>query len=294
MATVLKTVKGASLSWVQIPAPPPNSCSESPDSLWLLGSAKSAHSGPMLWVVEIRIREPPIGQVFLLRHFLSDAFDRAHFDGESWRSCVAAFLAVPGVPVLGQNFTTQGPATFFHKLFQPKADDPSGPASLWSGLLEQLESLGDQRVTELVMTEETSSWVIFLTEDLNDVVAFGGRPLPQPKYSTEQDDNDIATGKVIRQVIVADNGMRLTNVERFNLDARVELLDHSQQRYLIVFERALRIRFPEPKNEDVRALVEIEGSTGRKWFHFEPVRSQSGRKLTVQASGVSWRIVAGE
>jgi hypothetical protein len=243
----------------------------------------------MLTVVEIVMPEPPVGQFFLLRRHLSDAFDRAQFDGDSWRPCVAAFLAVPGLPVLVRNATTQAPASFFHKLFEPKAGDPSG--SLWSGLLDQLEFLGDLRVTQLVITDETSSWVIFLTEDLNDIVAFGGRPLPQPKYSTEQDDDDIAAGKVVRQVIVADNGMRLTKVEHSNLDAKVELIDQSKNQFLVVLERALRIRFPQPENEEVRALVEIDGSTGRKWFVFEPISGQGGRKLTIQASGVSWRIV---
>lgn len=55
--------------------------------------------------MEIKYPEPPIGQQFLLRAYLERLFTDARFEGEAWRSCVAAFLATPGVPLLAQNAT---------------------------------------------------------------------------------------------------------------------------------------------------------------------------------------------
>lgn len=100
------------------------------------------------------------------------------------------------------------------------------------------------------------------------MVAFGGRPLPQPNYSAKQDNDDVAEGRLVRQVIVADDGMRLTRVEHSKLDLRVELTEHAKNQHLVSLKRALRIRFPAPGNEEIVALVEIQGSTGRKWFVF--------------------------
>jgi hypothetical protein len=53
------------------------------------------------------------------------------------------------------------------------------------------------------------------------------------------------------------------------------------------FERAMRTRFPQNKNEEIRRIVEIYGLTGRTWFVFEPWDPTGGKLLAIQASAAS-------
>jgi hypothetical protein len=199
-------------------------------------------------------------------------------------------MAVPGVPVLVERATTEAPASFFRKLFESGPGDAVLP-DRWTALLHQLESLGERRIRQLLISDQRSSWVVFLSEDLKNALAFGGRPLPQPLYSMEQDDEDIRSGRVVRELATGIHRMKLLRLERSKLDVDVELEDDSGTTLIVTFERALRIRTPESRNEVIAHLTEIEGVTGRKWFVFEPIDQQPGRKMAVQASAVSWRAI---
>lgn len=223
-------------------------------------------------------------QHYLLRRFLERLFAEAPFEGDAWRSCVAAFLAVPGVPVLAQGGTTQAPAAFFYRLFQPKAGDPGLLVPEWTSLLQQLEALGDRRVTQLIITDDRSSWVLFLSEDFPEIVAFGGRPLPGPRYTLEDDDADLRSGKLVREVIHSASGLQLTKLSREKSGASVVLTDPSGATFTMVFERALRVRFPDPANCVVGRVIEVSGQTGRTWFVFQPIEPNGRRALSVQAA----------
>jgi len=73
----------------------------------------------------------------------------------------------------------------------------------------------------LIITDNTSSWVRFLSEDLHEVLAFGGRKLPGPRYQLEDDDADLQSGRFVREVIQSASGLRLTKFSREKLEAYV-------------------------------------------------------------------------
>src|SRR5438093_6123424 len=242
----------------------------------------------MLIAVEINRPESPAGQHYLLRRHLRQVFNHAPFTGESWSSCVAAFLAVPGVPVLAVNATTQAPASFFRRLFEPRLGDDAIATQVWNALLGQLDLLGDTQVIQLVVSDETSSWVVFLSDDLQQALAYGGRALPGRRYSMAEDENDLGSGLIVREVLTTKTPLTVRRFNRDKLDVSVDLSDESGATITVRFDHALRARFPETKNERIRRLVEVSGSSGRTWFVFEPVDGNHGRVLAVQAASASW------
>ena len=230
--------------------------------------------------------EPPAGQQYLLRGYLERLFAAARFEGDVWQSCVAAFLATPGVPLLSQNSTTQAPASFFYDLFQPRGStDAAFQRPEWTGLLRQLESLGDRRVAQLIITDASFSWVLFLSDDLGEVLAFGGRPLPgRSRFDAGEDASDVRSAKFVREVFGTAGQLRLTKFDRERLDVTVVLADESGASFTISFERALSVQFPTRDNESVRRVIEVSGASGRTWFVFEPGEPNDQRVLAIQAS----------
>jgi len=239
--------------------------------------------------MEIELPEPPVGQQYLLHAYLEQLFSRARFEGNSWQSCVAAFLATPGVPLLSQNSTTQAPASFFYKLFQPQnSADPAFQRPEWTVLLRQLEALEDRRVAQLIIADASFSWVLFLSDDLGEVLAFGGRPLPGPsRYDHAKDDSDLRSGRFTREVLGSGGRLRLTKFARNRLDVTVVLADETGATVTIAFERALSVQMPTPENEFVRRVIEVSGASGRTWFVFEPAEPNDQRVLAIQASSAS-------
>ena len=236
--------------------------------------------------MQIKYPEPPIGQLFLLRGYLERLFTDARFEGEAWRSCVAAFLATPGVPLLAQNATTQAPASFFYELFQPRGStDPAFQRPEWITLLDQLKSLGGRRVAQLIITDASFSWVLFLSDDLTEVLAFGGRPLPgRSRFDAADEDRDLRSAKFLREVFGSAGQLRLTKFSRDRADVTVILEDQAGKTTTIAFEHALSVRFPTRENESVGRLIEVSGASGRTWFVFEPAEPSDQRVLAIQAS----------
>jgi hypothetical protein len=174
----------------------------------------------MLVVVEINQPEPPAGQHFLLRGHLRQVFDRAPLTGDAWGSCVNAFLAFPGVPALVENATTQAPASFFRRLFEPRPGDVATATPVWNSLSET--------------------------------------PLTVRRFNCDK------------------------------LDVSVDLTDESGASFTVRFGRAFRARFPEPRNEKIRRLVEVSGFQWPNMVMFAPVDGNNGRVLAVQAPSASW------
>lgn len=235
--------------------------------------------------MEVVYPEPPVGQQFVLRGYLERLFKDARFEGEAWQSCVAAFLATPGVPLLSQNSTTHAPASFFYQLFEPRgSSDRAFQRPEWTTMLRQLESLGDRPVAQLIITDASFSWVLFLSDDLGEVLAFGGRPLPgRSRYDAAEDESDVRSAKFVREVLGSAGQLRLTKFGRERADISVVLVDATGATLTITFERALSVHLPSPENESVRRLVEVLGASGRTWFVFEPAEPNDQRVLAVQA-----------
>jgi hypothetical protein len=260
-----------------------------PNNRWIAAEHRHiATHGISSRPMQITGPEPPEGQQYLLRGYLRRLFTRAQFEGDAWASCVAAFLDTPGVPLLAQNATTQAPASFFHKLFQPRdATDPVFQRSEWTGLLAQLEALGDRRVAQLIITDASFSWVLFLSENLDEVLAFGGRPLPgASRFERAADFADLRDAKFVREVFRCDQAMRLTEFNRDRLDVTVVLADETGATFSIKFEHALSVQMPTPKNESIRRVIEVTVTSGRPWFVFQPSEPNDQRALAIQASSV--------
>jgi hypothetical protein len=131
--------------------------------------------------------------------------------------------------------------------------------------------------------------VIYLSEGLDEVLAYHGRSLPGPRYSVEDDEEDVTKGTLVRHL--ASHLIRIKVVKLVHskpMAANVELADDSGHHYAVRFERWLRISTPSPGNEEIVSVDEVSGPSGRTWFVFEPAQQGAGRKLAVQADTASW------
>jgi hypothetical protein len=242
--------------------------------------------------VEVVESQPPSGQQFILRYYLREVFARAPFSGDSWTSCESAFLQTRGIPLLMQNGVSQAPASFFLNLYTSR--EPTYPPEgerQWgeTELRKRLAGLGEQRLTMLITSDGSRSWVVYLNEGLTEVLAYHGRSLPGPRYSPEDDAEDVTKGTFVRHLASNLIRTKIIKLDHSELPAAsVELADASGHHYAVRFERWLRLSAPSPGNEDVISVDEIRGPSGRTWFIFEPTMQDSGRKLAVQADSASW------
>jgi hypothetical protein len=233
--------------------------------------------------------QSPDGQHYLLRSHLREVFARSALEGNAWEACVAAFLAEPGIPILAINGTTQGPASFFLRVFTNDLGEDGNVQPWHAEIRQRLAGLGDQPVTELLKTDETSTWVVFLNDGLNDVLAFGSRRLPEPKYTTIQDEQDISEGVKVDQLHQGALGLRVVKLDLGRpAGLRVELMDDLGRRFEVGFRAFRRVHPPTPENEEIVSIDQIRGATGRNWYVFEPAPTGTGRKLAVQAAEATW------
>ena len=166
---------------------------------------------------------------------------------------MSAFLQTSGIPLLMRNGVSQAPASFFLNLYV--AHEPTYPAegAGRSGEAEprrRLAELGEQRVTLLIISDQSRSWAIYLNETLDEVLAFHGRTLPGPRYSLEDDEEDLTKGTHVRHLarhLIRTQIVKLEHSEP--MVANVELADDSGHHYAVRFERWLRISTPSPGNE---------------------------------------------
>jgi len=242
--------------------------------------------------MEIVDPEPPDGQQFILSRHLKEVFRGAPFQGEAWEACVGAFLATPGVPLLAQNGTTRAPASFFLNLYTTR--EPTYPPEgqgRWGeeDLRRRLAELGDRRVTLLIVTDEARSWAIYLSESLDEVLAFHGRTLPGPRHTLEDDEEDLRQPRLVRHLPIDVAGMRAVKLDRTKLGSpRIVLTDGAGHGYEFRFAGLRRLRTSAPADAPISVIDEIHGASGRKWFIFQPVDQTATRKLAVQADSADW------
>ena len=256
------------------------------------GNFKGGAGGDLFgYAADVEVLSPkgPDGQHFILREYLRTLLARASFGGDAWIACTNAFLRYPGIPVLGSNFTTLGPASFFLHLNASREPDFGTEREGRWGEVEfrrTLSELGEQRLQQLVATDETRSWVIYLSEDLKAILAFHGRLKPGPRFDPAEDERDIAEGNVLREVLPGE----VATIHKLDLtdmrSARVEVTNERGQRFELTFSGYHRIQSPAASNETVAQIVEIRGQSGRSWFVFKP-RKPGGRVLAVQAESVA-------
>jgi hypothetical protein len=242
--------------------------------------------------MEIVDPEPPAGQQFILRRYLREVFLRAPFAGEAWEACVAAFLARPGVPLLTQNGVSQAPAAFFLNLYTTREPTyaPDGDGRWGEGdLRRRLNELGDHRLSQLIATDATRSWAIYLNESLDEVLAFHGRTLPGPRHTMEDDEADLLEPTLIRRLPIDVAGMRPVRLDHSKLGSpRVVLTDATGRGYEFRFMGLRKLRMAAPGDAQIRAIDEIRGPSGRTWFIFDPLDRTTLRKLAVQADSTEW------
>jgi hypothetical protein len=190
------------------------------------------------------------------------------------------------------NGTSQAPASFFLNLYSTREPTyrPDGDGQ-WgeSELRRRLKELGEHRLTMLITTDGTRSWAIYLNEGLDEVLTYHGRALPGPKYSHQDDKDDLTNGILVRHLASQLFRTKIVKLDQSEgMAARIELADDSGHRYEVAVKGWRRMEIPPPGNEEVIAVDEIRGQSGRTWFVFEPSRSAGGRKLAVQADSASW------
>jgi len=154
--------------------------------------------------VEVLSPKYPDGQHYILREYLRTLFAAAPFGGQAWTDCTKAFLGIRAIPVLGSNFTTMAPASFFLRLYTSREPDfGTDREGRWGEVdfRRTLTELGEQRLQMLIASDETRSWVIYLTEDLKTILAFHGRLKPGPGFAPEDDEHDIGHGEVVRDLL---------------------------------------------------------------------------------------------
>jgi hypothetical protein len=242
--------------------------------------------------VEIVNPEPPIGQQFIIRRYLRDVLARAPFEGDAWDSCVSAFLEPPGHPLLARHGTTQAPASFFLNLYVTREPTyPPDGEGRWgeAELRHRLAELGEQRVTLLIATDQSRSWAIYLSEALDEVLAFHGRTLPEPRFSWEDDARDLEAATLIRHHTIAPSGARVVRLNNSNPPTpAIELIDDAGHRYMVKFTGFRRLRAASPENNEITRVEEVRAPSGRTWFVFEPAQQNRGRKLAIQAESATW------
>ncbi len=226
-----------------------------------------------------------------MREYLRTLFDTAPFSGQAWTACKSAFLGYRAIPVLGSNFTTRAPASYFLRLYADREPDfGKDRDGRWGepDFVRPLMELGEQKLQLLVATDGTRSWAIYLTEDLQAILAFHGRLKPGPQLPPEDDQRDIDQGEMVRNVLASDS----VRVERLDLttmsSAKVEISDANGQRHELIFSGWRRIQHAAPGSEVAAGIVELRGQSGRSWFVFRPL-GQSGRPLAIQADSVEVR-----
>jgi len=244
--------------------------------------------------VEVLSPKYPDGQHYILREYLRTLFATASFGGQAWTYCMKAFMGIRAIPVLGSNFTTLAPASFFLHLYASREPDfGTDREGRWGEVdfRRTLTELGEQRLQMLIASDETRSWVIYLSEDLKTILAFHGRLKPGPRLAPEDDEHDIGHGEVVRDLLPAEfarvDKLDLTDM----LSARVEVRDVRGQCYELTFAGCHRIQHPAPGNELVAQAVEIRGPSGRSWFVFRPGEPHNGRVLAIQAESVAVRLL---
>ena len=249
----------------------------------------------MVYAPNVEVLSPkyPDGQHYILREYLRTLFATAPFGGQAWTDCTKAFLGIRAIPVLGSNFTTLAPASFFLRLYASREPDfGTDREGRWGEVdfRRTLTELGEQRLQMLIASDEMRSWVIYLTEDLKTILAFHGRLKPGPRFAPEDDEHDIGHGEVVRDLLPGD----LARVDKLDLtnmrSARVEVRDARGQCYELTFGGCHRIQHPAPGNELVAQAVEVRGQSGRSWFVFRPAEP-SGRVLAIQADSVAVRLL---
>ena len=242
--------------------------------------------------MEIVDPEPPAGQQFILRRYLREVFRRAPFEGQAWEACVGAFLATPGVPLLMQNGVSQAPAAFFLNLFTTREPTyPPDGEGRWgeSDLRRRLAELGDRWLSQLIATDATRSWAVYLNKSLDEVLAFHGRTLPGPRHTVEDDEADLLEPTLIRHLPIDVAGMRAVRLDNSKLgSSRVVLADAVGRGYEFRFTGLRSLRTSTPGDAEIRLIDEIRGSSGRTWFIFDPLDQTTGRKLAVQADSAEW------
>jgi hypothetical protein len=235
--------------------------------------------------VEVLRPTYPDGQHYILREYLRSLLAAAPFTGEAWEACTKAFLGLRALPVLGSNFTTLAPASFFLRLYASREPDfGTDREGRWGEVAFRttLSELGEKRLQMLIASDATRSWVIYLSEDLKAILAFHGRLKPGPQFSLDDDERDIGQGDVVRDLLAGEPA----KVEQLDLtsmrSAKVEVKNASGQRYELTFNGCSRIQHPAPGNETVARVVEVRGQSGRSWFIFKP-EEPGGRVLAIQA-----------
>lgn len=236
--------------------------------------------------------EPLIGQQFIIRAYLAQVLARAPFEGDAWNACIAAFLGYPGLPLLMHNGTSQAPASFFLRLYTSREPTyaPDGEGQ-WgeAEFRRRLGELGEQKLAMLTSSDGSRSWAIYMSEGLDEVLAYHGRSLPGPQYSLEDDREDVIRGTLIRHLASHLIRTKIVKLDRSKLPVlNVELADDSGHHYAVRFERWHRVSTPSPGNEEIVSIDEVRGPSGRTWFIFEPAKQNSGRKMAVQAENGSW------
>jgi len=243
--------------------------------------------------VEVLSPKYPDGQHYILREYLRTLFATASFGGQAWTYCMKAFMGIRAIPVLGSNFTTLAPASFFLRFYASREPDfGTDREGRWGEVdfRRTLIELGEQRLQMLIASDETRSWVIYLTEDLKTILAFHGRLKPGPRFELEDDEHDIGHGEVVRDLLPGQPA----SVDKLDLtdmrSARIEVRDALGQCYELTFSGCHRIQHPAPGNELVAEAVEVCGHSGRSWFVFRPA-APNGRVLAIQAESVAVRLL---
>lgn len=226
----------------------------------------------------------PDGQHFLLREYLQTVLAAAPFHGEAWTACTTAFLAYRALPLVGSNFTTLAPASFFLGLYERSEPDfGTDREGRWgeAEFRRTMGELGDQKLQQLVATDGTRSWAIYLTEDLKAVLAFHGRVKPGPRFDPKQDEQDVREGEVVRELLPAG----LSTVDKLDLSTvktvTVHVTGAAGEQYELIFSGCQRIQHPPPGDSTVRKVDEVRGQSGRTWFVFRRVGSD--RPMAIQA-----------
>ena len=233
---------------------------------------------------------PQLGQRTILRSHLRGVFDRSPFSGEAWTACIDAFLVWPGMPLLPVNCTNHEPASYFLNLNTEHEPTPVSESEAACRL--QLDALGERVVWQLVSANSATrmSFAIYLDDELQEVLAFSGRPMPGPFFTDVQNTEDLAAGTVVRSLVSGLVDTRIAKVDVSRIEQRsVELTSASGMRYRVTFGDLRMIMHPDPVHETIAQVDELLGPSGRTWFVFRPVDLHpEKRQMSVQADSAEW------
>jgi hypothetical protein len=143
--------------------------------------------------------------------------------------------------------------------------------------------------TLLIVTDEARSWAIYLSESLDEVLAFHGRTLPGPRHTLEDDEEDLRQPTLVRHLPVDVAGMRAMKFDRTKPGSpRIVVTDSAGHGYEFRFAGFRRLRTSAPADAPISVIDEIHAASGRKWLIFQPVDQTATRKLAVQADSADW------